>query len=83
MTEDERLEWEAKKYSRPVEVFALSSGRFVIAELDRTPLIICEGWELDAHIRVYCARPPAPYHPPSTIRGLDLTDDEELPRLHI
>lgn len=91
LTEDERLEWEAEKYSsRTLSVRVLSSGRVIIC----TPgLEISEVWQLrigeesgtpfwaDLYrtLEEHCTRPLSEYRPPSPSRTLqiELPDEDE------
>ena len=79
MTPEEIQEWESRKFSHhALLVYALDSGRFVVAEQDRTVLRICDT-RIDVEVALRWARDrdPPPYNPPHK-RPLIILDDLDL-----
>lgn len=88
LTEDERLEWEAEKYSeRTLSIRVLTSGRVVICQgaLQMIGTFPPEWIEerpedLYALLKGFCSRPLDPYVPPKarSLVKASLMSDEEL-----
>lgn len=66
LTEAERLDWLSEKYGpRTTIVYALESGRFVVAERGYSILHICEADEVVPLLRRVATNPPPVYQPPT------------------
>lgn len=76
MTDEERQEWESRKYSHhALLVYALESNRFVVAEQDRTILRVCDSRiDVEAALKWARDRPAPTYHPPRK-RPVVILDD--------